>query len=375
MAMDFIDQVKQFSKRVESLKDSIQTEEATKTAIVMPFFSMLGYDVFNPQEFVPEFTADVGIKKGEKVDYAIIRDGVPVILIECKAVNEKLERHDSQLFRYFGTTSAKFAILTNGIQYRFYTDLEEPNKMDEAPFLSINILDIKENQIPELKKFHSSVFSVSEIFDTASVLKYAGIFKQILAEQLVNPSDEFVRLFLQDVYSGMKTQAVVEKFRPILKKSMNDYISETMNDKIKSALDSSSTTSTESVLTEPSNVEETPTEKEPGTGNKIVTTVQELEFFFLLRNMLKDIVPVEDITYKDTINYFGCLYKGNSRKWICRAILKESQGILILPGDHKDDPDIKVTLESVYDLEQYREHLIQIVKRRADLEENLVTVE
>ena len=131
--MDFIDQLKQFSKRVESMKDSIQTEEATKTAIIMPFFAMLGYDVFNPQEFVPEFTADVGIKKGEKVDYAIIKEGEPVILIECKSIQENLDRHDSQLFRYFGTTTAKFAILTNGLIYRFYTDLDSPNKMDDDP--------------------------------------------------------------------------------------------------------------------------------------------------------------------------------------------------------------------------------------------------
>ena len=111
--MDFVDQLKQFAKRVESMKDSLQTEEATKTALIMPFFSMLGYDVFNPQEFVPEFTADVGIKKGEKVDYAILKDGEPVILVECKSITENLDRHDSQLFRYFGTTTAKFAILTN----------------------------------------------------------------------------------------------------------------------------------------------------------------------------------------------------------------------------------------------------------------------
>ena len=135
--MDFIDQLKQFSKRVDSLKGSISTEEATKTAVIMPFFAMLGYDVFNPQEFVPEFTADVGIKKGEKVDYAIIQDGEPVILIECKSISENLNKHDSQLFRYFGTTSAKFAILTNGMEYRFYTDLDNPNKMDESPFLTV----------------------------------------------------------------------------------------------------------------------------------------------------------------------------------------------------------------------------------------------
>ena len=174
--MDFIDQLKQFSKRVESMKDSIQTEEATKTAIIMPFFSMLGYDVFNPQEFVPEFVADVGIKKGEKVDYAILKDGDPIILIECKSISEKLEKHDSQLFRYFGTTTAKFAILSNGQYYRFYTDLDNPNKMDENPFLTINILDIKDNQVPELKKFCKSEFDIDEIFSTASERHFFLLF-------------------------------------------------------------------------------------------------------------------------------------------------------------------------------------------------------
>lgn len=120
--------------------------------------------MFNPQEFVPEFTADVGIKKGEKVDYAIMQDGNPVILIECKSITEDLSRHDSQLFRYFGTTSAKFAILTNGVYYRFYTDLDDRNKMDSDPFLTINILDLRENQVPELKKFCKSVFDIDAIF-------------------------------------------------------------------------------------------------------------------------------------------------------------------------------------------------------------------
>lgn len=125
--MSFEEKVKSFSSRIKSLKDTIQTEEATKTSLVMPFFQALGYDVFNPQEFTPEFVADVGIKKGEKVDYAIKIDDEPMILIECKSVNENLEKHDSQLFRYFGTSTAKFAILTNGIIYRFYTDIEETN--------------------------------------------------------------------------------------------------------------------------------------------------------------------------------------------------------------------------------------------------------
>ena len=132
--MELLQIINQFSERVESLKDSISTEEATKTSLIMPFFQMLGYDVFNPLEFVPEYTADVGIKKGEKVDYAIVIDDKPLILVECKSCNENLDKHGSQLFRYFGTTDAKFGILTNGIIYRFFTDLENKNKMDDTPF-------------------------------------------------------------------------------------------------------------------------------------------------------------------------------------------------------------------------------------------------
>ena len=144
--MDFKDYIKQIGDRVVKLKDQIQTEEATKNAFIMPFFQALGYDIFNPLEFVPEFTADVGIKKGEKVDYAVVTDGKPQILIECKSVSERLTKHDSQLFRYFGTTNSKFAILTNGKEYRFFTDLDEPNKMDSTPFLTVDIENIRDNQ-------------------------------------------------------------------------------------------------------------------------------------------------------------------------------------------------------------------------------------
>lgn len=360
--MDFIDQLKQFAKRVDSLKDTIQTEEATKTAIIMPFFAMLGYDVFNPQEFVPEYTADVGIKKGEKVDYAIMKDGAPVILIECKSISENLERHDSQLFRYFGTSEAKFAILTNGRIYRFYTDLDNPNKMDADPFLSVNILDIRDNQVGELKKFCKSEFDVDSIFSTASELKYVHEFKNAFAAQVENPSDELTRLFLQSCYSGQKTQAVIEKFRPLLKKALNDYISETMNDKIKIALGGSggSVSISEKAAPETASAESddaAPESNEP----RIVTTEEELEAYFIIKNMLKDVADIQDITYKDTESYINILYKGNSRKWICRLRLTESIKTLIVPDENKKG--IKYSLESIYDLEQYSSTLHEVLGR------------
>jgi len=158
----FTEQLKALSERTLNLKDTLNTEEATKTALVMPFFQLLGYDVFNPLEFSPEFTADVGIKKGEKVDYAILEDNEPVILIECKSVNEKLDNHDSQLFRYFGTTTSKFGILTNGVEYRFYTDLDEQNKMDSSPFLRFNLCELKDNHIVEIFKFTKENFDVTK---------------------------------------------------------------------------------------------------------------------------------------------------------------------------------------------------------------------
>lgn len=352
--MDFADQLKQFSKRVASHKDAITTEEATKTSLIMPFFSMLGYDIFNPQEFVPEFTADVGIKRGEKVDYAIVRDGKPIILIEAKSVNEKLKKHDSQLFRYFGTTSAKLAILTNGASYRFYTDLEESNRMDEDPFLEINLLDIKEIQIPEIKKFHKDNFDIEEIFDSASVLKYATMFKGIFSEQLAAPSDDLVKLFLQDVYSGLKTQSVIDKFRPILKKSLNDHISETMNEKIKSALKQSEDDT-------PGKGDAASKVDNEKTGSKIVTTEEELEAYFLIKNILKEFVPYAELAYRDTESYINILYKNNARKWICRLKLTKQIKILILPDESKKM--IRYQLESIYDIENYKDKIIEVLER------------
>lgn len=361
--MDFIDQLKQFSKRVESLKASLQTEEATKTAIIMPFFAMLGYDVFNPQEFVPEFTADVGIKKGEKVDYAIMKDDQPVILVECKSITENLDRHDSQLFRYFGTSTAKFAILTNGQFYKFYTDLDNPNKMDEDPFLTVNILDIRENQVPELKKFCKAVFDVDSIFSTASELKYVHEFKSVFTQQLSEPSDDFIRFFLQGCYSGPKTQNVLEKFRPVLRKALNDYISETMNDKIKIALGGSGgSVSIQEVKASETVAEDTDVEvvAEKRTPN-IVTTEEELEAYFIIKNLLSDTTDMHDITYKDTESYINILYKANTRKWICRLRLTSSGKTLIIPDESKKE--VKYPIQDIYDLKDYKEQLAEVLKR------------
>lgn len=350
--MDFIDKLKQFSTRVEKLKDQIGTEEATKMSLIIPFFQMLGYDVFNPDEFLPEYTADVGIKKGEKVDYAILKEGQPVILIEAKWCGEALDRHSSQLFRYFGTTTAKFAILTNGIVYKFYTDLDEQNKMDATPFLEFDLLDIKDNLVNEIKKFHKDNFDIESIFGTASELKYSKAIKEFMAAQLKEPSDSFVRLILNDVYDGMKTQNVVNKFSAITKRALNDFISELMNEKIKTALKN-----------EPSSEDDKPDEKAPEEEEtpRIVTTLDEIESFYAIKSILAEIVSSERLTYKDTETYFSVLLDNNTRKWICRLHLDGNKKSLVVADENKKL--IKYPIENIDDLYKYKDVLTNAINR------------
>ena len=354
--MDFVDQIKQFSKRIDGIRGSLQTEEATKTALIMPFFSMLGYDVFNPLEFTPEFTADVGIKKGEKVDYAIMVNNDPVILIEAKWIGAPLEQHDSQLFRYFGTTSAKFGILTNGQFYRFYTDLDTPNKMDLKPFLEIDVCNIKEAQVQELKKFCKGNLDVNELLNAASELRYSSAFSKKFSNELTEPSDELVRFFLTDAYDGIKTQSTIDKFRPVLKKTLHDFIDDLMNQRIKTAFNKKPE-EPEEPLPAPTGDEKTNATE----SSKIVTTHSEIEAFAIVRSILREVVAPMKVFYRDTQSYFGILLNDNNRQWICRLRLGENRNTISYPDENKKE--ITVELESLYEIEKYKKELIDVVKR------------
>jgi hypothetical protein len=209
--VDFIDQVRTLASRVEVSKDLLQTEEATKNAMVMPFIQMLGYNVFDPMEVTPELIADVGTKKGEKVDYAILRDGRPIMLFECKKSGEDLKvNHASQLFRYFHVTEARFGVLMNGIVYRFFTDLEKPNKTDEKPFFEFNILDFRDQDVDELKKFAKTSFDVENILTTANHLKYTRSIQNTLNSWMTEPPEEFVRLASAEFLVGKQFRSAVK---------------------------------------------------------------------------------------------------------------------------------------------------------------------
>ena len=352
--MDFKDEVKQFGDRVEKLKAQISTEEATKNAFIMPFIKALGYDVFNPLEVVPEFIADIGIKKGEKVDYAVMKDGEPSILVECKHWSENLDPHNSQLFRYFHTTKAKFGILSNGIVFRFYTDLVEKNKMDEKPFLEFNVTDIKDNQIEELKKFHKSYFDVDNIVNTASELKYMNELKAFINTEFQNPTEGFVKHFARQTYPGVLTAKIMEQFTALTKKSIQQYINDLITERLKSALkkendDEKTTLELETIAAADNNLGE----------SKVDTTADELEGFMIVKTILRQKIASSRIAFRDAQSYFAILLDDNNRKTICRLYLNGGKKYFAFIDDQKKE--VKNEIMTLDDIFNFAELLHKIV--------------
>lgn len=356
--MDFKDQIKQLGVRITNLKEQIATEEATKNAFIMPFIQLLGYDVFNPLEVLPEMTCDIGTKKGEKIDYCILQDNEPIMLIECKAWNANLSLHDNQLLRYFHVSKAKFGVLTNGIEYRFYTDLESPNKMDETPFLVVNLLEIKDAQIEELKKFHKSYFDLDTILSSASELKYLSELRKKITEEFQNPSPELVKLLGKDIYTGAFTAKVVEQFSSLVKRAISSHISDIISVRLNAAIKSEQIDEVEHTAhqADGSMIEELQ------STNGIVTTEEEIEGFQILRAILAPVIDVQRVYYRDNQTYFSVLVDDNHRKLVCRLYLNSEKSKKFLYRD-ENGQDITHKIDTILDLYKYSEEFRTIVSR------------
>lgn len=318
--MEFEERLSALAAKVQNQRDAIQTEEATKNAFVMPFIStILGYDIFNPLEVVPEFTADVGVKRGEKVDYAIMREGEVQMLIECKKSAEALRiEHASQLFRYFSVTNARIAVLTNGEIYNFYTDLDAPNKMDDRPFLVLDLNDIDETLLPELRKLSKENFDLDSIISAAEELKYVGAIKREIASQFKEPDEAFVRLFTSRVYGGRFTQDAKAQFTHLVSKAAKQYLNEQVNDRLKTALGASYSTPLESSAQAEAVTSETIAESDLDRDTEIETTLEELEGYQIVKAISCSEVKPERVVQRDSKSYFAVLLDDNNRKPIAR---------------------------------------------------------
>lgn len=343
------------ARKIEERGSVIETEEATKNAFVMPFLNnVLGYDVFDPSEVIPEFTADTGTKKGEKVDYAILRDGDVQVLIECKKFGEQLAiKHASQLYRYFSVTNARIAILTNGVIYQFFTDLDAPNKMDEKPFLELDLSDIDDHVIPEVAKLTKEDFDLTSVITAAEELKYVSQIKKVIAAQLSSPEDDFIRFFASRTYEGPITQKVRDQFADLTSKAFRQYINDRINNRLKTALASSPEGQREQ-----QNISEEQ-EKVEDERHDIVTTVEELEGYNIVRAILCQSVDIDRISQRDTKSYFGILLDDNNRKPICRLHFNRTQKYLGLFDEHKKET--REVIERVEDIFKFSDHLKQTI--------------
>lgn len=306
--MDFATRLAELQKRTIEHREVLLTEEAAKTALVMPFLQSLGYDVFNPKEVVPEFTADVGIKKGEKVDYAICDDGKVNILIECKPASADLNvNHASQLFRYFSVTDARLAILTNGVNYQFFSDVEKPNKMDERPFFIFSMDAIKPSDIRTLEKFGKAGFDVNLIIQEAGNLKLQSLLRKAVENEFAEPSDEFVRMFGARIVEGRLTPATKEMIAKLIPNTISAIIRDKVNERLSSALNATTPTMAE------------PDESSADTPEEaIITTQEELSGYHIVQAIASRLVDPKRIVIRDSKSYCAILLDDNNRKTVAR---------------------------------------------------------
>lgn len=334
--MPFEEKIRLLSETIPSIKQNILNEEATKNSLVLPFINALGYNIFNPVEVMPEFTADVGSKKGEKVDYAICLDNKPIFLFECKLWQNDLSNIvASQLRRYFHVTSARIGILTNGIRYQFFSDLDAANIMDQKPFMELDLENIDDSLIKEVKKLSKTDFKLDAMLSSANDLKYIRQIKALLKEEFNNPSAEFVKFFSSQVYFKKMMPAVLEQFSIITKKAMASFINSEIDQRLKSALSR-----------QPEKLEEEPYEKE---DNGIVTTDEEREGYYIVKAILSEKTDPARIFLRDTKSYFGILLDNNNRKPLCRLHFNSKQKYIGIIDQEKSETRIPIeSLNEIY---------------------------
>ncbi|WP_112309725.1 type I restriction endonuclease [Pseudogemmobacter bohemicus] len=337
--------LKVLTDRVQQHANTMLTEEAVKTAVVLPFLQALGYDVFNPGEVIPEFTADAVGKKGEKVDYAIKLDDQIRILIECKPISTNLDKvHLAQLYRYFSVTSAKFAILTNGRFFHFHSDLEEPNKLDTRPFFTFDISEPNIQVLAELKKFEKAGFDVDGILANAERLKYTSALKAEITKQIDSPSEEFIRLLASSVHEGRFTAAVIDQYRGLVKSAFREVIRESVQDRLSSAL-----AKTEA----PAEIVE---DIAPQTDGDVVTTPEEAEAFLIVKAIVSAVMKPARVVMRDQKSYCGILADDNNRRPLARLHFNRATKYL---GLFDGEAEERVVIEDLDDIYGHAERLRQ----------------
>ncbi|MCY4172983.1 MAG: type I restriction enzyme HsdR N-terminal domain-containing protein [Cyanobacteria bacterium MAG CAR3_bin_5] len=349
--MDWTEQLEALAKKTKAPNwQAPPNEEATKMALVAPFLRTLGYDVFNTAEVMPEFSADLPlIKKGERVDYAILENNQPRILVEVKAYRTNLDGAErGQLQRYFHATKARIGILTNGHVFQFFADLDEVNKMDEKPFAEVNLLNLRHAPLSQLKYVTKPKFNLNELLGIAEELKYIKGVKDEIRQELTEPSDWLVREMAKRVHSARQIRPqILDSFRPIVADAIQSYIADRINETLDTAI------KTVEVKKQDHHSDEHNT-AEAENSNNIITTEEETEALYIVKAICSNLVDSDRLLEKDTKKYCNITLDGNPRKSFLRLYFNfRKKRITIFDQDQPED----VPLTAPSDLYQYKERI------------------
>ena len=348
--MELEARIEELQATLRKHREKLLTEEAAKTTLVLPFLRALGYDIFNPDEVIPEYTSDVGTKKGEKVDYGICVGGEIKMLVECKAANSDLSiKHASQLYRYFAATDARIALLTNGIVYRFFTDAEKANMMDDRPFFTFDLDDYRKSDLKSLSAFERSDFDLDRIISHAGTLRLQSEVQTELRREFAEPSDELVRMIAGRLHDGRLTEAVRERFRNAIAQSISILIRDGVNKRLESAINRSEG-------------DDSAPPAEPVSD--IETTQDEIDGFNIIRAICSEKVAPGRIVMRDAKSYCAVLLDDNNRKSIARMHFNSPTARYVGMFNGKDET--RHAVEGPIDLYAHRK---AILARIGELEE------
>lgn len=350
MSCGFEEKLSTLIAQIPARANIIKTEEATKTGLIMPFLSALGYDCTNPLEVCPEYIADFGVKKGEKIDYAILKDNKPIIFVECKCIGFDLDdkKFGSQLYRYFSTSDTKIGILTNGIEYRFFSDIKTENKMDTTPFLTVHLDNITDRQIKALSKFSVDEFNIESLLPSAEDMMLRNEVMKALESEFNNPSKEFEDIFISKVYQGRISQSIRQRYSPVIVDAIKTYVNEKVTLRLMTAMNHE----------EKNNA---PVVSEPVDDSGIVTTEEEIEGYMIIRAICAQIVDPERVHMRDAKSYCAVLLDDNNRKTVCRLYFNSSSVKYV--STFEGDTENKVKIEKPLDIYKLQKNILATVNK------------
>ncbi|MCY4061787.1 MAG: type I restriction endonuclease [Chloroflexi bacterium] len=226
--MDLIENLRAVSEEIRARRRYATNEATTRSYLIDPFIRALGYDPNEPNDVEPEFTADF-VGSNRRVDYALKKEGKPIIFVEFKTATRSLSFQNTvQLQHYFSTKlDVRFGIVTNGLEYRFYSDIDNPNVMDDEPFLTVDLLNANDRLLKEFTAFSKLNFEFEDALLCARQLKYGSIIRQRIESEIEQPSRELVKYLARNLYNGSFSNDAYGEFAPIVERELQDlFLSE-----------------------------------------------------------------------------------------------------------------------------------------------------